>query len=59
MKNKNVTNINIPDLREQIAKLKMEISTRRMKNTNAAKNLKITLARALTNERLNKLSSKK
>lgn len=53
MKNKDVTNVNISDTRVQIAKLEMEISTRRMKNTNAAKVLKKTLARALTAAKLN------
>ncbi len=48
MKKKDLTNINIDELRTQIGKAQMEISTRRAKNTNVAKNLKKTLARVLT-----------
>jgi len=38
----------IDELRTQIAKAQMEISTKRLKNTNVAKNLKMKLAQELT-----------
>ncbi len=48
MKKKDSNNTNVDELRMQIAKAEMEISTRRAKNTNMAKNLKKQLARKLT-----------
>lgn len=48
MKKKDLATIKVDDLRAQIAKAQMEISTKRAKNTNAAKNLKKTLAQVLT-----------
>lgn len=38
----------ISDLRAQILKARMDISTKRVKNTNVAKNLKRKLAQELT-----------
>ncbi len=54
MKKKDLTNINVSDLRAQIAKAQMEIVTRKAKNTNAAKNLKRTLAQKLTELNISK-----
>lgn len=52
MKKKDLSNLKANELRQQIAKAQMEISTKRMKNTNAAKNLKKLLAKVLTMEKL-------
>lgn len=42
------TNLTPAQLRAQITKAQMEIAMRKSKNTNAAKNLKKSLARLLT-----------
>lgn len=56
MKKKSVATID--ELRSQIVKAKMEMATRKLKNTNFIKNLRRDLARTLTAKRQEELYAK-
>ncbi len=52
MKKKDLTQVKEADLRMQISNAQMQIATRRLKNTNAAKNLRKLLAQFLTHAKV-------